>query len=86
MNQSKMNGKQVCAKELTLFSLGMVVATSGVSNSIPRREVLTALDRHHRGDCGTPGLSDSGGGLVYAAWAGARSASNWLGERYPRAW
>ena len=53
MNQNKMNGNQVGAKELPLFSLGMVVATAGVANSIPRGEALTALDRHHRGDWGS---------------------------------
>ena len=34
------------------FSLGTVVATPGVLQAVPRRDLVSALDRHVRGDWG----------------------------------
>lgn len=35
------------------FPLGQVVATSGVSDTVPRDEIIAALERHVIGDWGT---------------------------------
>jgi hypothetical protein len=36
------------------FSLGQIVATSGVIETVPNRRILEYLSRHVRGDCGLP--------------------------------
>jgi hypothetical protein len=65
---------------MTCHSPTNIGGTAGLWTFLPSQSPAPTPRDH----CGTPGLSDSGGAVFYAAWAGACSASNWVGDWRPR--
>jgi hypothetical protein len=68
------------------FLLGQVVATPNALNQIPNGEILTALNRHVRGDWGTLDKEDSDanehalqkGGRLFSAYHSTQNVKFWI--------
>lgn len=74
------------------FSLGRILATPGVLEAIPQREIITALTRHTQGDWGTLDPEDwqannqavSHGGRVLSAYSSTEGRKFWIITEWDR--
>ena len=68
------------------FLLGRIVATPNVLESVPNLEILSALERHVRGDWGTLDAEDLNanenalkhGGRLFSAYHSTKNVKFWI--------
>ena len=68
------------------FLLGRIVATPSVLESVPNLEILSALERHVRGDWGTLDAEDLNanenalkhGGRLFSAYHSTKNVKFWI--------